>query len=154
MLAFSNITKQYQLGEQSVHALNGVDGQVRKGEMVALCGPSGSGKSTLLNILGMLDMAYQGQVLMDGQPYPQHSREAAALRRSTLGFVFQRFNLIPVLTATENVAYPLMLNGFDTKTQQDKARQMLQRSDWKIFMITGLIVCLADSSNGWRLPEP
>ncbi|CAM3798578.1 Lipoprotein-releasing system ATP-binding protein LolD [Vibrio aerogenes CECT 7868] len=127
MLVFSKMTKQYQLGEASVHALNDVSGQVHKGEMLALCGPSGSGKSTLLNILGMLDMAYQGQVLMDGKPYPQHARDAAALRRSQLGFVFQRFNLIPVLTATENVAYPLMLNGFDARAQRDKAREMLQK---------------------------
>jgi putative ABC transport system ATP-binding protein len=127
MISFSKISKQYQLGEQSVQALAGVDGEICHGEMVALCGPSGSGKSTLLNILGMLDMAYEGQVKMDGKPYPKHSHSAAALRRSMLGFVFQRFNLIPVMTAVENVAYPLRLNGFSPREQTTQARQMLQK---------------------------
>lgn len=108
MLSFFNIEKDYMLGTQAVQALGGVSGEIRSGEMVALCGPSGSGKSTLLNILGMLDMNYQGSAFIDGTPFPRKVKEATALRRSSLGFVFQRFNLIPVMTAIENVAYPFV----------------------------------------------
>jgi putative ABC transport system ATP-binding protein len=95
--------------------------------MVALCGPSGSGKSTLLNILGLLDMDYQGEIWFQGKPYPKEARQAASLRRSQLGFVFQRFNLIPVMTALDNVAYPLHLNGYSKQEQDELAGDMLSR---------------------------
>ncbi|WP_070969665.1 ABC transporter ATP-binding protein [Vibrio sonorensis] len=127
MIKFTNIEKQYQLGGQSVHALRGVNGQIENGEMVALCGPSGSGKSTLLNILGLLDMEYQGEVTFDGVPTPKTPFEAASMRRTNLGFVFQRFNLIPVMSALENVAYPLMLNGFNQTEQKNRAKEILCR---------------------------
>ncbi|MFB9214350.1 ABC transporter ATP-binding protein [Vibrio sinaloensis] len=127
MLAFKQIAKHYQLGTQNVKALQGVSGDIERGEMVALCGPSGSGKSTLLNILGLLDMQYQGQVEIQGQAYPKSAMEAARYRRSQFGFVFQRFNLIPVMSAWENVAYPLMLNGFSLREQKKKAQEILDR---------------------------
>lgn len=127
MLKFQNIEKQYSLGMQSVPALLGVSGVVQQGEMLALCGPSGSGKSTLLNILGLLDPDYEGEVTLDGNTYPRSGKSAALLRRTQFGFVFQKFNLIPVMTALENVAYPLMLNGFSRYDQQKLAREMLMK---------------------------
>lgn len=132
MIQFSRVQKRYLLGNQEVHALNGVSGVIDNGEMVALCGPSGSGKSTLLNILGLLDMDYQGEVLFGSNtsslhPAPQVPVEAARFRRTQLGFIFQRFNLVPVMTALENVAYPLHLNGFSKQEQQRKARLMLEK---------------------------
>ncbi|EEY99541.1 ABC transporter ATP-binding protein [Vibrio sp. RC586] len=127
MLKFQNIEKQYSLGMQSVLALRGVSGVVQQGEMLALCGPSGSGKSTLLNILGLLDPDYEGEVTLDGNTYPSSGKSAALLRRTQFGFVFQKFNLIPVMTALENVAYPLMLNGFSRYDQQKLAREMLMK---------------------------
>jgi len=132
MIQFSGIQKRYLLGNQDVRALNGVSGVIDNGEMVALCGPSGSGKSTLLNILGLLDMDYQGEVLLGSststlQPALQAPMEAAKFRRSQLGFIFQRFNLVPVMTALENVAYPLHLNGFSKQEQQRMAQQMLEK---------------------------
>ena len=127
MLIFNHINKQYQLGNQSVSALSDASGSIDKGEMVALCGPSGSGKSTLLNILGMLDMDYQGDITLSGVPYPKNRMDAARIRRSQLGFVFQKFNLIPVMTAWENVAYPLMLNGYTSAEQKKLATVMLEK---------------------------
>lgn len=127
MISFSGISKTYQLGSQQVQALKGVDGQMNKGNMVALCGPSGSGKSTLLNILGLLDMNYQGQINLDGQVYPTNSLQAAKLRRHHFGFIFQRFNLVPVMTAIENVTYPLQLLGFSRAEQQKRAKQILEK---------------------------
>jgi len=127
MIEFTSIEKTYQLGTQTVSALKGVDGAIQQGEMVALCGPSGSGKSTLLNILGLLDMDYQGSIQIEGKPYPTKRIEAAAFRRQKLGFVFQKFNLVPVMTALENVAYPLMLNNAPKQEQHQRAQAMLER---------------------------
>ncbi|EHU0383018.1 ABC transporter ATP-binding protein [Vibrio cholerae] len=127
MLHFQSIEKQYSLGVQSVPALRGVSGVVQQGEMLALCGPSGSGKSTLLNILGLLDPNYQGEVALEGRVYPRRGKSAALLRRTQFGFVFQKFNLVPVMTTLENVAYPLMLNGFSRRDQHKLAHDMLTK---------------------------
>ncbi|MCS0369286.1 ABC transporter ATP-binding protein [Vibrio diabolicus] len=126
MIVFNQLSRDYALGSQTVRALRDVSGEVFAGEMVALCGPSGSGKSTLLNVLGMLDTQYQGQVTFEGSPYPTGQMQAAKMRREKLGFVFQKFNLVPVMTALENVAYPLHLNGFSKAEQTELATQMLE----------------------------
>ncbi|CAE6968649.1 ABC-type antimicrobial peptide transport system [Vibrio sp. B1ASS3] len=126
MIVFNQLSRDYALGSQTVRALRDVSGEVFAGEMVALCGPSGSGKSTLLNVLGMLDTQYQGQVTFVGSPYPTGQMQAAKMRREKLGFVFQKFNLVPVMTALENVAYPLHLNGFSKVEQTELATQMLE----------------------------
>lgn len=125
MLEFNNIQRHYQLGTQSVPALADVSGSIVSGEMVALCGPSGSGKSTLLNVLGLLDMQYQGEIRLFGTPLSKAPKQAAFLRRTQLGFIFQRFNLVPVMNALENVAYPLLLNGESKKQQRYQAEKML-----------------------------
>ncbi|MFA0606073.1 ABC transporter ATP-binding protein [Vibrio amylolyticus] len=127
MLTFNNISKRYQLGQQNVQALTDASGNIAKGEMAALCGPSGSGKSTLLNILGMLDMDYQGDISLADVHYPKDRMAAAKIRRSQLGFVFQKFNLVPVMSAWENVAYPLMLNGHSATEQKRLASAMLEK---------------------------
>lgn len=127
MIQFQKISKRYNIGQQQVDALNQVSGEISKGEMVALCGPSGSGKSTLLNILGLLDMDYQGSIELSGVAYPRDTLKAAQMRRHQLGFVFQKFNLIPVMTAWENVAYPLMLNGFSLQQQKQQALEILDK---------------------------
>lgn len=127
MIQFANVQRHYQLGQVDVPALQSVSGAILQGEMVALCGPSGSGKSTLLNILGLLDMQYTGQVTLYGDDYPRSSNQAAKLRREKLGFIFQKFNLVPVMTALENVAYPLYLNGVDKAQQRRLAAEMLER---------------------------
>lgn len=133
MINFHQISKQYHIGQQQVNALSEVSGQISQGEMVALCGPSGSGKSTLLNILGLLDMDYHGEIELSGQAYPKQPLKAAYMRRHQLGFVFQKFNLIPVMTAWENVAYPLMLNGYSLMEQKQLALAILAKVGLEAF---------------------
>jgi putative ABC transport system ATP-binding protein len=106
------VTKVYQQGRRTVEAVRGVSLKISPGEFVAIMGPSGSGKSTLLHLLGALDTPTKGRVLFNGQDLSRMSdRERSLLRRTRVGFVFQFFNLLPTLTAAENVALPLLLGG-------------------------------------------
>ena len=112
MLELRGVTKVYGQGDTVVNALRGIDLTVEPGAMVAVMGPSGSGKSTLLTIAGSLEEPTEGEVLIDGVLLRQMSRNAKArLRRRSIGYVFQDFNLLPGLTAVENVALPLELDG-------------------------------------------
>ncbi len=121
VLQMRGVTRVHGSGERAVHALRGLTMQVRAGELVAVMGPSGSGKSTLLTVAGGLDSPTAGEVIIEGQVLGTLSRTAlAALRRRSVGYVFQDFNLIPALTAVENVALPRELDGERTK----KARQL------------------------------
>jgi len=104
------LKKDYNVGDTVVHALRGVSMEVEKSEFTAIAGPSGSGKSTLLNLIGCLDKPTSGKVFINGIDVSRYSKkELANIRRETIGFVFQTFNLIPILTAFENVAFPLSL---------------------------------------------
>lgn len=123
MVETRNLTRHYP-GE--VHALNGVDLLVKTGEFVTIVGRSGSGKSTLLNIVGGLDAPSGGSVLIRNRPLDyQNRRDLIALRRTQVGFVFQQFNLIPSLTARENVEYPLLFNYRSPHERREKALQLL-----------------------------
>ncbi|HRW49489.1 MAG TPA: ABC transporter ATP-binding protein, partial [Caldilinea sp.] len=115
------LTRRYRVGRDNVTALDGVDLTLQRGEFVAIMGPSGCGKSTLLNLMGGLDQPTAGQVLLDGHNLADYGEEQlAALRRSKMGFVFQRHDLFPVLTVRENVEFPLLLG--DTAPQERRAR--------------------------------
>jgi putative ABC transport system ATP-binding protein len=114
-------------GADEVEALRGIDMEVGRGEMVAIVGPSGSGKTTLLNCLSGLDGFDGGQVSVDGHDLAKLSdRERTAYRRKNMGFVFQAFNLLPVLSAVENVEIPLLLQGVGASTARRRALEMLE----------------------------
>ena len=112
VITLDGVSKSYNLGSIRVRALEGVTLNIARGGFVAIAGPSGSGKTTLLNLIGCIDKPDSGRIVVDDAdvtPIPLH--RLAALRRNTLGFIFQTFNLIPVLTAYENVEYPLLLQN-------------------------------------------
>ncbi len=112
MMELQEVTKVYQQGRRTVQAVRGVSLRIEAGEYVAIMGPSGSGKSTLMHLLGALDTPTTGKALFDGRDLQAMSdRERSRLRRTRIGFVFQFFNLLPTLTAAENVALPLLLAG-------------------------------------------
>ena len=112
VIELQGVHKTYQLGAHTVPALRGVDLAVRPGELVALTGPSGSGKSTILNIAGLIDRSDAGTVRLRGQTVDAGDEAAAtALRRDEIGFIFQGFNLVPVMTVADNIDYPLFLAG-------------------------------------------
>ncbi|ADB29337.1 ABC transporter related protein [Kribbella flavida DSM 17836] len=126
ILDLRQLTRVHGTGEQAVHALRDVDLAVAAGELVAVMGPSGSGKSTLLTCAGGLDQPTRGEVLVDGTDITTLKRSAvAALRRRLIGYVFQDFNLIPALTAAENVALPLELDGVRARTARKHAEAAL-----------------------------
>jgi putative ABC transport system ATP-binding protein len=130
VLRLVGVTQQYGVGETSVSALSGVDLEVVRGELVAIMGASGSGKSTLLSIAGGLQHPTSGEVIVEGRHLSTASpRELALLRRRSLGFVFQDFNLIPTLTALENVILPLELDGFRARVARRAGRDALSSVD-------------------------
>jgi len=122
------VHKRWRLDRTEVHALRGVDLDVYPGELLAICGPSGSGKTTLLNLLGLIDWPDSGEVLLDGRNTASLKPAAlAALRAERIGFVFQNFNLVPVLSALENVLLPLQLRGRADGAGRARARALLDR---------------------------
>jgi putative ABC transport system ATP-binding protein len=118
--------KTYRLGENQVQALRGVNLEIEKGEFVAFTGPSGSGKTTLLNLIGVLDKPTQGKIYVDEIDLTLlKEKDLTKLRRSTIGFIFQFYNLIPVLSAIENVELPMLIAGVKSKERENRAKELL-----------------------------
>jgi putative ABC transport system ATP-binding protein len=122
-----DVRKTYKLGQNSVTALKSINIELQKGEFVAFMGPSGSGKTTLLNLIGVLDKPTSGKIYVNNIDLTTlRETELTKLRRSTIGFIFQFYNLIPVLSAFENVELPMLIAGVPTKTRQERAKQLLE----------------------------
>ena len=126
MLELSNIHKRYEMGDNIVYALRGATVTVEDGDFVAIMGPSGSGKSTLMHIMGLLDVPEEGSYKINGREVAKHGEdELASLRRTVIGFIFQQFNLLPRITALENVAMPLLYS--EGKLDLERAQALLER---------------------------
>lgn len=128
MIELQNIRKIYQVGDEEVRALDGVTLSVEDHEFVAICGASGSGKSTLMNIVGCLDTADEGSYYIDGQNIMDLSEhDLAVMRNKKIGFIFQQFNLLPKLTAYENVELPLIYQGLSAKERKSRVEESLEK---------------------------
>ena len=130
IIELKNVAKYYYMGENIVKALDGVNIQIKKGEFVAIMGPSGSGKSTGMNLTGSLDLATKGEIFLDGINIEHlNESELAQIRGKKIGFIFQSFNLIPNLTALENVMLPMLFQGASKEEREEKAAQLLTMVD-------------------------
>ncbi|VUT24003.1 MAG: putative ABC transporter ATP-binding protein [Candidatus Methanolliviera sp. GoM_asphalt] len=128
MLSLKRVEKTYQAGTIKVHALREIDLNIEEGEFVSIMGPSGSGKSTLLNMIGCLDRPTAGMIVLDGKDLSKlGDNELAKIRRESIGFIFQQFNLIHTMNALENVALPLYFMGVNTERRMEKAKMLLER---------------------------
>lgn len=130
IIELRNVSKHYRMGDSIVKALDGVNIEIEKGDFVAIMGPSGSGKSTGMNLTGSLDLATQGEIYLDGQDI-EHLEESdlAQVRGRKIGFIFQQFNLIPTLTAKENIMLPMLFQGTEKEERERKAEELLEMVD-------------------------
>ncbi|HEY3054950.1 MAG TPA: ABC transporter ATP-binding protein [Thermoanaerobaculia bacterium] len=126
ILQARNIEKHFTEGRETVPVLRGIDFEVERGEIVSLEGPSGSGKTTFLSILGCILTASSGEVVIDGRRVDDSARTLADIRRRSLGFVFQQFNLFPALTALENVEYALNVKGVKGSAAHEEAERVIE----------------------------
>lgn len=126
LIKLENVWKTYRMGDVEVNALQGLNLEVKEGEFLAIMGPSGSGKSTAVNMIGCLDMPTKGRIMLDGHDISKLSEsELAQIRGKKIGFIFQQFNLIPTLTALENVALPIVFQSVNRDERVRKAAELL-----------------------------
>lgn len=134
IITLENIYKTYFLGKTKVEALKGVNLEIAEGEFIAICGPSGSGKTTLLNLIGCLDEPTEGKIeILNKNVATLSDSELSELRSKFIGYIFQAFNLIPVLSAYENIEYPLIIQGINAKERNRRVLQMLKETGLKEF---------------------
>ena len=130
LIELKNVAKHYAMGDSTVKALDGVSIKIEKGDFVAIMGPSGSGKSTAMNLVGSLDLATYGKIYLDGTDISKLSEsEIAQLRGKKIGFIFQSFNLVPNMTAKENVMLPMIFQGASVEIREKRAEELLRMID-------------------------
>ncbi len=128
MISMRGISKIYTMGDEEIRALDHATLHIGRGEYVSVVGPSGSGKSTLMNIMGCLDMADEGEYLLDGLAIESYTeKQLAKIRNQKIGFIFQGFNLLPKLTAEENVELPLIYQGLSSRERRDRVYEAMTR---------------------------
>ena len=128
VIVLKNVAKHFAMGDETVHAVDGIDVHIKKGEFVAVMGPSGSGKSTSMNLIGSLDTPTKGSIFLDGVDTSHLSEsDLSELRGNKVGFIFQQFNLIPNLTVKENVMLPMEFQGEDKETREEVAEELLEK---------------------------
>jgi putative ABC transport system ATP-binding protein len=126
IIKLQNVHKDYVMGDSKIHAVEGVDLTINKGDFVAIVGPSGSGKSTMMNLVGALDLASDGDIFLDNINIEHlHESDLAQIRGKKIGFVFQTFNLIPTLTAVENVMLPMIFQNIPLIERKERATELL-----------------------------
>lgn len=127
LIDLQDVKKHYKMGENTVKAVDGVSIKIEKGDFVAIMGPSGSGKSTMMNLVGSLDLATEGEIYLGGKDIEHLSEsDLAQLRGKKIGFIFQSFNLIPNLTAKENIMLPMLFQGTTREQREKKAEELLK----------------------------
>jgi putative ABC transport system ATP-binding protein len=127
IIELRNVCKNYQMGDSKIEAACHINLEIKKGDFIAIVGPSGSGKSTMMNLVGALDKASQGDIFLDNQNIEHlEESELAQIRGRKIGFVFQNFNLIPTLTALENVALPMLFQGKSSEERKERAEKILR----------------------------
>ncbi len=128
VISLRDVSKVYRQGSVNIHALRGLSMEVEPGEFTAVCGPSGSGKTTMLNLIGALDAATSGSIVLEGRELGGlNKKELSELRRDRIGFVFQAYNLMPVLTAYENAEMVLWVQGVDGPTRRERVMGLLEQ---------------------------
>jgi len=127
VIVTKGLTKEYPFGETTIKAINGIDFAIKRGEYATIVGPSGSGKTTFLNIIGTIDSPTSGEIYFNGEKVSSMSgRNIRELRRTQIGFVFQAFNLLEILTAAENIALPMIINGTPAREREERVQELLE----------------------------
>ena len=126
IIVTKGLTKEYPFGEATIKALNGIDFAIKRGEYATIVGPSGSGKTTFLNMIGTIDTPTSGEIYFNGKNIAEISgKEVRELRRTKIGFVFQAFNLLEILTTAENIALPMIINGTPAREREERVQELL-----------------------------
>lgn len=127
VIELNNVAKHYEMGDNIVKALDGINIKINEGDFVAIMGPSGSGKSTSMNLTGSLDYATKGEIYLDGENIEDmEESELAQIRGKKIGFIFQQFNLIPNLTAKENIMLPMLFQGVEEEERNERADELIE----------------------------
>jgi putative ABC transport system ATP-binding protein len=127
VIVTKGLTKEYPFGEATIKAINGIDFAIDRGEYATIVGPSGSGKTTFLNLIGSIDTPTSGEIIFNGKKISEMTgTEVRELRRTKVGFVFQAFNLLEILTASENIALPMIINGSPAREREERVQELLE----------------------------